>query len=356
MKKRILYLVIIFAFSSNFTFSQVADNLKKPAIVFVEDGLGVVQYGKIYSSSVRGASRESNGGGNSRFGNQGQWSVDLTVSEKTPLEATQAYANSDQKYLNGGFGALARASFVAGNYTRAHSLGAVALGFLTIAGKAQDIMGTGDFNDLNGDNVGQFAVGWRNIASGNGAVAMGHGTTASGGWSLSHGNTTTASGTGSVAFGQGTNASADGSFTIGKHNLTSNAAFVVGNGANFGNKSDAFVVNTDGSAVLSGDLTVNSDMRLKANIMSLGSTIAKLLQIDGKRYVMKTDRSNQKIGLLAQDVQAVFPELVKEANNEEGTLSVNYQGLIPVLINAIKEQQQEINELKELVKIKILNK
>ena len=109
-------------------------------------------------------------------------------------------------------------------------------------------------------------------------------------------------------------------------------------------------MNTDGSAVLSGDLTVNSDMRLKANIISLGSTLAKLLQIDGKSYVMKTDESKQKIGLLAQDVQAVYPELVKEANNEEGTLSVNYQGLIPVLINAIKEQQVEINELKRLIK------
>ena len=335
---------------SNFECVIPISNFKKSAIVFNESGDGTVQSGRIYSSSVRGASRESNGSGNTKFGNQGEWSVDLTVSERTPVEAAQAYGNNEQRLLNGGFGALARASFVAGNYTRAHSLGAVALGFLNIAGKAEDISGTGDFNGINGDNVGQFAVGWRNIASGNGAVAMGHGTTASGAWSFSHGNTTTASGTGSVAFGLGTSASADGSFAVGKYNLTSDAAFVVGNGSSAGSKSDAFVVNTNGSAVISGDLSLNSDMRLKAGIMSLGSTITKLLQIDGKRYVMKTDKSNQKIGLLAQDVQAVFPELVKEANNEEGTLSVNYQGLIPVLINAIKEQQQEINELKKIIK------
>ena len=90
------------------------------------------------------------------------------------------------------------------------------------------------------------------------------------------------------------------------------------------------------------------DWTNKPNINNVST--AKLVQIDGKRYVMKTDTSDQKIGLLAQDVQAVFPELVKEANNEEGTLSVNYQGLIPVLINAIKEQQQEINELKKIIK------
>jgi hypothetical protein len=65
---------------------------------------------------------------------------------------------------------------------------------------------------------------------------------------------------------------------------------------------------------------------------------------------MKTNESISKIGLLAQEVQTVFPELVKTANNSEGTLSVNYQGMIPVLLNAIKEQQAQIKELKALIK------
>jgi len=51
--------------------------------------------------------------------------------------------------------------------------------------------------------------------------------------------------------------------------------------------------------------------------------------------------------LLAQEVKKVFPELVKE--NEKGELSVNYIGLIPVLIESIKEQQKQIDELKKLV-------
>jgi hypothetical protein len=46
----------------------------------------------------------------------------------------------------------------------------------------------------------------------------------------------------------------------------------------------------------------------------------------------------------------VLPELVKEADDKEGTLSVNYQGLIPVLINAIKEQQEQLKEIKENVR------
>ena len=77
---------------------------------------------------------------------------------------------------------------------------------------------------------------------------------------------------------------------------------------------------------------------------------------------MKKDkREKQKIGLLAQDIEKVFPELVSESN---GIKSVNYQGLVPVLINALKEQdvfmkeqqrilsvqQSELDELKSMMK------
>jgi hypothetical protein len=65
---------------------------------------------------------------------------------------------------------------------------------------------------------------------------------------------------------------------------------------------------------------------------------------------MKANESISKIGLLAQEVQSVFPELVKKANNSDETLSINYQGIIPILLNAIKEQQAQIKELKALIK------
>ena len=98
----------------------------------------------------------------------------------------------------------------------------------------------------------------------------------------------------------------------------------------------------DGTTTIAGDLNLNSDARLKANIISLGSTLAKLLQIDGKTYTMKKDENKkQKIGVLAQDIEKVFPELVSESN---GVKSVNYQGLVPVLINALKEQDNKMNE------------
>jgi hypothetical protein len=58
----------------------------------------------------------------------------------------------------------------------------------------------------------------------------------------------------------------------------------------------------------------------------------------------KDENKKQKIGVLAQDIEKVFPELVSESN---GVKSVNYQGLVPVLINALKEQQKEIEILKK---------
>ena len=56
---------------------------------------------------------------------------------------------------------------------------------------------------------------------------------------------------------------------------------------------------------------------------------------------MKKD-GKQKIGVLAQDIQKVFPELVSTDNRD--MLAVNYQGLVPVLINALKEQDGKMKE------------
>lgn len=102
------------------------------------------------------------------------------------------------------------------------------------------------------------------------------------------------------------------------------------------------VTRVDDNLIVTGDINVNSDARLKANIISLGFTLGKLLQVDGKTYTFKEDKNhNSKIGLLAQDIEKVFPALVMETN---GIKSVNYQGLIPVLINALKEQDEKMND------------
>jgi hypothetical protein len=137
-------------------------------------------------------------------------------------------------------------------------------------------------------------------------------------------------------------------------NITTGGNIIIPDSGNIGSTSDtdAITIANSGNVTFGQDVTVNgdvvisSDERLKSNIVSLGSTLSKLLLIDGKSYEMK---GKQKIGVLAQEIQEVFPELVSEDDNE--MLAVNYQGLVPVLINALKEQQTEIDELKEMVQL-----
>ena len=118
--------------------------------------------------------------------------------------------------------------------------------------------------------------------------------------------------------------------------------------------TDLITFTDQGEVAVQGEISINSDIRLKTNIVSLGSTLVSLMKLDGKRYNMISDNNDEfQIGLLAQEVQKVFPDLVIEDSN--GILSVNYQALIPVLVNALKEIDANYNELeKELAKLESL--
>jgi hypothetical protein len=113
-------------------------------------------------------------------------------------------------------------------------------------------------------------------------------------------------------------------------------------------------VYANGNAWLRGTLTENSDIRLKRNITSLQNSLSLLTQLNGYHYYWKNATNDQSLqtGLIAQEVQKLFPELVKE--NEKGELSVNYIGLIPVMIESIKEQGQQTKALQ--LKVEALEK
>lgn len=108
----------------------------------------------------------------------------------------------------------------------------------------------------------------------------------------------------------------------------------------------------NGNAWLQGVLTENSDARLKINIHRIGNSLQNLQQLNGYTYnwVAKDRDQSLQTGLLAQELQKVYPQLVKE--DEKGILSVNYSGLIPVLLEAIKELNSKVeileNENKEI--------
>ena len=99
-----------------------------------------------------------------------------------------------------------------------------------------------------------------------------------------------------------------------------------------------------GNLTASGTVTANSDIKLKANITPIQNALEKLSQIRGVEYD-RIDRDNERqIGVIAQEVEAVIPELVSD---NFGTKAVAYGNMTAVLIEAIKEQQTMINNLKQ---------
>jgi len=100
-----------------------------------------------------------------------------------------------------------------------------------------------------------------------------------------------------------------------------------------------------------------SDMNAKENITPLvddkspdaGSNIAKIGQLKGVNYTWKDDKEKKmQVGFLAQDVENVIPEAVI-TNDSTKIKSMSYTAIIPYLVEAIKEQQAQIEALKKLV-------
>ena len=108
--------------------------------------------------------------------------------------------------------------------------------------------------------------------------------------------------------------------------------------------------NSPGDVWIKGSLTQNSDIRLKDNIMPLTGVLPKLMQLSGNRYTWR-DRSDSgtQIGLLAQEVEAQFPELVSTetgvTNGLEESKSVSYTNFTAVLLEGIKELNQKVEAL-----------
>ena len=89
-------------------------------------------------------------------------------------------------------------------------------------------------------------------------------------------------------------------------------------------------------------ITTGSDARLKKDIKPLTHALDSILQLEGKTYRWKEDTvsNNKDIGLIAQDVERILPELVAE--DEQGYKGIAYSKLTAVLIEAIKEQQGQM--------------
>ena len=120
-------------------------------------------------------------------------------------------------------------------------------------------------------------------------------------------------------------------------NITANGNIVGDNSTNITGIAGV----TASGTVQAGDFNSTSDIRLKDNIQVIEDPLAKLVQIEGVSFNWK-ENNKPALGVIADQVQEILPELVTDGDPK----TVNYNGLIGLLIEAVKEQQIQIDELK----------
>ena len=131
-----------------------------------------------------------------------------------------------------------------------------------------------------------------------------------------------------------------------------NNGVITSNGTSGATVESKLTFNTD-LRVEDGDVVAfySSDKRLKDNITPITNPISKIMKINGYTFDWnkKQDTYNgHDVGVIAQEVEKVLPEVVE--TRENGYKAVKYDKMVPLLIEAIKDQQKQINELKKLIK------
>jgi hypothetical protein len=128
-------------------------------------------------------------------------------------------------------------------------------------------------------------------------------------------------------------------------NATTGASntLVIGNGAG----GSIFTVTAQGTVVASANITAFSDKRHKTNILKIDNALEKVKKLNGYTFDRTDMDCDRQTGVIAQEVLGVLPEAVM--GSEDTTYSVAYGNMVGLLIEAIKEQQVQIDELKELI-------
>jgi hypothetical protein len=146
----------------------------------------------------------------------------------------------------------------------------------------------------------------------------------------------------------GTNSGATMSFHRGGYyavnmGLDSDNVFRIGGWSAATNR---FVMDMSGNLTMAGNITAYSDSRLKENVEVIENALSKVQAIRGVTFTRNDveDQEERHAGVIAQEVEAVFPEVVSE--NNEGIKNVAYGNMVGLLIESIKELKTEVDNLK----------
>jgi hypothetical protein len=109
-------------------------------------------------------------------------------------------------------------------------------------------------------------------------------------------------------------------------------------------------ISGSGTLRMNGDIIAyySSDERLKDNLIPISSASYKITQIGGYEFDWNKeskDYAGHDVGVIAQEIEKVLPEVV--ITRQDGYKAVKYEKIIPLLVQGLKEQQEEINQLKK---------
>jgi len=239
-----------------------------------------------------------------------------------------------------------------GNYSSAFGLDNTASNLYTFAAGYNNIA----------SNTGATVFGRNNTASGVSSFAAGNNNTSSGIYSFSVGNNNTASGNYSFVFGSNNQGFADLSLVFGLNNYSSSYAslvlgryndynatnnnttwistepiLVIGNGSDASNKNNALVIYKNGNISTEGTLAQSQTNPNKAIASKDFLNILKL------NAYTEMKSSGLYVGFSGDEVKKLFPSFVVDFNK---TQNIKYIQFIPLMIETLKYQQQEIESLK----------
>jgi hypothetical protein len=133
-------------------------------------------------------------------------------------------------------------------------------------------------------------------------------------------------------------------FVIDDTQDSSGPAFLIQYGTGrvgIGDNTPEVALDVVGDINYTGIILDVSDERLKENIAPVQNALDKLRQLRGVYFNMKDAPGQREVGLIAQDVQGVLPEAVRVVEPEGGYLGVSYSSVVPLLVEALKEIQNE---------------
>ena len=127
-----------------------------------------------------------------------------------------------------------------------------------------------------------------------------------------------------------------------------NGGMTIANGnlaVNSGNFTTSGTITAGGNITTSGDVIAFSDRRMKENIEGIESPLEKIMKMHGV-YFTRINNPRRQIGVIAQEVEEVLPEVVFTDESSNKNKSVSYGNIVALLIEGMKEQQKMIEDLK----------